>query len=383
MRAEIVKKWIDGNRDKLNMLSPKELYYFRLVVGGNLPPLIKGSPGSAKTAILMRIASKLGWHYEDVRIAQMEEGDIIGLPEKVSEKGYFKYLPPKWTFDANQDPERPSLIVFEEINRGKQAVQNACFRVLGERATGDIHFHPLVFFAATGNKGEADGTFVSDMDKALKNRFKHVNHTLTLEEWEQGFANENVPLPIRTFLKGNPVHFDNIVESKESESSFATPRTWADLGEYIKVHASDPNDYRGILNVLDADTAISILGSTGKAFHTWLSNTKKLTIDDLLKYYTERRDEFLSMSRANRSEIFINLKSTYGKTPKSINQLSEKAYDNLSSFMLDIASENKDSKDEAVGFIKEMVDRIGDVDNASERQVNLIRPYKRYLENIT
>ena len=139
---------------------------------------------------------------------------------------------------------KPTLIHFEELNRASQHVRNAALQILLEREIGtEFKFNENVLMMCSGNLGEEDNTDVEELDSALNNRLIHVNHKLSVEEWIDGFARENVHPTIVDYIETHP---EQIYKTSENTDAYATPRSWTFLSDFIVENFgkdSKPSDF--------------------------------------------------------------------------------------------------------------------------------------------
>jgi len=121
---------------KFNTLTPNQKKYFRMMYGQSGVLFLTAEPGVAKSAIMRRIADKLGFQYFDVRLSMVDEIDVglfpfreeMEIDVESADKQMVKkiisvmsYAIPRWAFNANQ---KPTLIHFEELNRAPLALVN-------------------------------------------------------------------------------------------------------------------------------------------------------------------------------------------------------------------------------------------------------------------
>jgi MoxR-like ATPase len=190
--------------DKLQTMSKREQSYFRIMWGKSGVLYITAKPGVAKSAIARSIAQKMGFRYMDIRLSMVDETDV-GLYPNVSDVDGVKcldFVVPRWAIEANK---QPTIIHFEELNRASQSVRNAALQILLERQIGvNFKFNETVLMMSSGNLGDEDGTDVEEFDSALNNRLIHVKHSLSFQEWVDGFAKENVQRMIVSYLQSHP-----------------------------------------------------------------------------------------------------------------------------------------------------------------------------------
>ena len=195
-------------QEALSGLTLKERKYFSIMWAKYGVLNITSKPGVAKSAIGRAIADKMNFRYMDIRLSMVDETDV-GLYPNVSEVVVdgkpvrcLDFVVPRWAIEANK---QPTIIHFEELNRASQQVRNAALQILLERQIGtDFKFNDNVLMMSSGNLGDEDGTDVEEFDNALNNRLIHINHTLGVDEWLEGFANEKCHPMIVGFIKSHP-----------------------------------------------------------------------------------------------------------------------------------------------------------------------------------
>ncbi len=192
----------------------------RRCVDVRLTPFLWGKHGIAKSAIIRSFFEREGYEVVDLRLGQLEVGDLIGMPAqeyfcpkcdtkfgfavrsafcpiceidgaRIPISGRTVWLPPSW-FPTNGEKR---IIFFDEMNRGRLDVQQAAFQIVLDRR---IHVHKIpdnVGIICAGNPPSTDsGTGqeynVEEIDPALLNRFVNIKWTLTTDNWLR-WAREN------------------------------------------------------------------------------------------------------------------------------------------------------------------------------------------------
>jgi len=360
------------DEEKFNTLTAKQKKYFRIMYGQSGVLFITAEPGVAKSAIMRTIAKKLGFQYFDVRLSMVDEIDVglfpyreemeIDLNDHTGESvrkiiSVMSYAIPKWAYMANQSP---TIIHFEELNRAPLAVRNAALQILLERSIGvDFKFNDNVYMVSSGNLGEMDGTDVEEFDRALNNRLIHMQHTLTLPEWIDDFANENVHPVIINFLKSNEEHFLHSFDDKRSktQNAYATPRSWTFLSDYIVRNYGMESSIRDFIDDVRELGAGYVGTGANSRFIRYLDESLKFGIKDLLERYDELKEQIESLNRDKKSELLNSLKQM------NIMGLKDYQRENVKKFILSI------SDDEAVSFILKILDddykymKVNDDDN--------------------
>lgn len=340
-------------------LTEKEMDYFDIMNAKSGVLYIQSKPGVAKSAIGRSIANKTDRQYYDLRLSMIDECDI-GLFPKVTEKedmSYLEHVVPQWAILANQ---RPTIIHFEELNRAQLSVRNAALQILLERSIGPFFkFNDNVLMMASGNLGEDDNTDVEEFDAALDNRLIHKKHELSVAEWIDGYAKENVHPIIVSFLTNQPEYL--YVPQTANTRAYATPRSWTFLSDYIITkHGKDCSIEEFLPSIIK--NGVSYIGNTAAKFITYCNETVQLTLDDIIKAkdFNKIKIELKKFKRDKTSELLNSLKER-NKDIES-GKYTEAQLSNIVSFLLECA------EDERAGYITYMID-YADVTNNNIRFV--------------
>lgn len=359
--TDFIKKnnFIENEVPNFSSLTNKQKEYFRMMYGQSGVLFLTAEPGVAKSAIMHRIAEKLGFQYFDIRLSMVDEIDVGLFPYRKEMEFDFddesgvttkkiisvmSYAIPEWAYLSNL---KPTIIHFEELNRAPLAVRNAALQILLERAIGTtFKFNKNVYMVSSGNLGEMDGTDVEEFDRALNNRLIHVKHTLTLPEWIEDFANENVHPVIVNFLKSNEEHFLHSYDEKRSkdQKAYATPRSWTFLSNYIIKNYGMKSSVADFINDVRAYGASYVGDGANSRFLRYLDESLKFGINDLLNRYDEIKDQLNGLTRDKKSELLEGLKQ------QNITKLNDIQKENIKKFILSV------SQDEAVSFILKILD---------------------------
>jgi hypothetical protein len=296
-------------KEKEKTLTPLELKYWRLMKSRTSVLYLRGPVGTAKSAIPISIAKKLGLGCYDLRLSSKDETDLGAYPKPIEVDGthVIKHIGSDWALELNK---RPSILILEELNRSRKPVLDAALQILNERTVGDIKLNENVFMIASGNLGDEDGTEVNELDAATNNRLIHVYHDLRFKDWVLGFANDNVIPEIINFIENNPksIQTKPKVVNSVIGSAFPTFRSWTAVNNFILVNElSLTKD----LHIREIETMASgTIGSEmANAFADYLIRRKSLSIKDILEDFDNRETEILSLQRGDKSRLLDDLKS--------------------------------------------------------------------------
>lgn len=249
-------------------VSPKGLRKHALnCIHSQTPFFVWGNPGIGKSRILQALVEKMGFHFEDIRLSQIESVDLRGLPAKdekvkliavmdengkpkMDAKGEAVYINEKETTVTWAMPDflrrakeqwdkykKPTAYFFDELNSGSPATMAAAYQFINDRRIGCFELGSQDVVFAAGNL-ESDGGVTNSMPLPLANRFRHYLMDVNTEQW-LNFASEAGMHPyVLAYLsigangsKLQDFNVDRLLAS--DEKAFATPRSWEMLSKAL------------------------------------------------------------------------------------------------------------------------------------------------------
>lgn len=190
-----------------------------IAIQANVPILITGDPGLAKTDMVNGIGRSLGWPCVTKIASQHDPTDFIGLPW-MGEHGFVELKPFKWAHDLSQEVigDKRALLILDEINMAQQATLNSVMRLIHEGMVGDVKLGSGVTRVAMCNPPEIANVPV--MLPSLSNRFFHINPwDMSIEYWVQATI-QGYPDPYVTPLPENWREY--IPQTRAMIASFVT-----------------------------------------------------------------------------------------------------------------------------------------------------------------
>jgi hypothetical protein len=189
--------------------------------------LIRGPHGIGKSQLVAVIGSEIevdgnkGLPLIDRRLAQMTEGDIIGLPELVD--GVTRFCPVDWILRACREPV---ALFLDEINRATIEVQQCAFQLVLDRELNGNKLHPETrIFCAVNASPEYQ---VNEMDPALLDRFWTVDLEPTTEDWITWAQENSIDDVLIDFIRHYPAHLRHTAQI-EPGKIYPTPRSYEKL----------------------------------------------------------------------------------------------------------------------------------------------------------
>ena len=225
-----------------------------------------------------------GGNFIDLRLGNLEVGDLIGLPIEAqlakAEKTIFA-IPEFWPEDGE------GIIFLDELNRAQQVVLQACFSLILDRR---IHRYTLPKgwqMVAAGNPSGED-YIVNEIDQALFSRFCHITYEPTRNDWmdyakESGLFRDD----IITFVdeKGENMLFGKQDKTEETIKVEPNPRAYEMLSR-----AMNTFNYEDDLTLLRY-VAFGLIGKdAGTAFATHIRESDRpLKGDQIIDDYAKHR----------------------------------------------------------------------------------------------
>lgn len=186
--------------------------------GGQVVPIILGSPGCAKTALAFHIAKLLGRTAHALNVSTLDVPDVNGLPNHKGE--FVVWTPPKELYGLTDN----SVLILEEVADSMGNMQNAACQIMYDRHIGGIDIPAGCLIIATGNRTQ-DKSGAKALHSKLRGRARMYNMEADLEHWIADYAQpNNVPVEVMQFLRFKPALF-SAFDPMQLKSP--TPRDWA------------------------------------------------------------------------------------------------------------------------------------------------------------
>jgi len=263
--------------------------------------LAKGPTGIGKSHIVHQIGQRLNMDVIDRRLAQMTEGDIIGLPELVD--GVTRFAPVDWYIRACKEPV---ILFFDELNRATLEVQQCAFQIVLDRELNGHKLHPGTRVYAAVNEGSEYQ--VLDMDPALVRRFWTMALEPTTEDWLAWASScDDIGIVVRQFIKAHPAHLRYTGEL-ESGKVYPNPASWHRMCTSLKHANMFPDNFAGTGSSLP-DLFISMCEGfvgfeTSIAFADYVKNCNiAFSAEDVLDKYPELNDVIDELTNDKKNDL--------------------------------------------------------------------------------
>lgn len=225
-------------------------------IQAGLVPMIKGSPGIGKSAIMRSISDEFNLHMIDHRLSTSAPEDLSGLPdfdrsgEAIGRPTTAIFRPFGDLFPIKGTPLPKGkdgwLLFLDEFNSALKEVQAASYKLVLDRMTGQIPLHERVAMVLAGNLA-TDKAIVNNLSTAMQSRIIHIRMIHNFREWW-----EDVAIPhsyderIRGYLawKGESslMRFD----PEHDDETFPCPRTWEFMNKLMTNPDGTPKSFKEI-----------------------------------------------------------------------------------------------------------------------------------------
>lgn len=200
-----------------------------------LVPMITGSPGCGKSALIHKIADEFNLELIDMRLSQCDPTDLLGFPSIDKKVGKASYVPMN-TFPLDTDSKPVGkdgwLLFLDEFNSAPLSVQAAAYKLVLDRKVGQFELNKNVVIACAGNK-DTDNAIVNRMSTAMQSRLIHLELEVDFKNWLDWASEADIDYRVRAYINFKP---DNLYAFRpdHNDKTFACSRTWEFISKLIK-----------------------------------------------------------------------------------------------------------------------------------------------------
>ncbi|OGW81657.1 MAG: hypothetical protein A3G33_08360 [Omnitrophica bacterium RIFCSPLOWO2_12_FULL_44_17] len=255
----------------------------------SVTPLIWGQHGIGKSQIVQELAQELKYECVDLRLGQMEVGDLIGLPSK--ENGRTVWLKPSW-FPTDKSS---GILFLDELNRARLDVLQAIFQLVLERRLHTHHLPDGWKIVCASNPSGSD-YFVNELDPALLDRFIHIHFKPETNEW-LGWGKDTGK--IREDISNLIARYPHLLGSQAGDlplEVLPSPRSWEMLSRMLI----------GLEDRLWLQCAMGLVGKEAAiAFIESLKKDQELPIkaEDVLSDYSDVKSRVKKYSTGKKARL--------------------------------------------------------------------------------
>ena len=231
-------------------------------IQAKIVPMLTGSPGMGKSAIVKDIAKTYNLKLIDLRLSQCDPTDLMGFPSIQGQRA--GYLPME-TFPLEGDPIPEGysgwLLFLDEFNSASIAVQAAGYKLILDRMVGQKNLHKHVAVVCAGNL-ETDGAIVNPMSTAMQSRLAHLELITDVNQWLDWAYENGIHRFITSYIKFKPGNL-YAFSPDHTDKTYACSRTWEFANRVLEVTGADDKDLLPMLaGVLSEGVAREFVGFT-------------------------------------------------------------------------------------------------------------------------
>jgi alkaline phosphatase D len=255
----------------------------------NVTPLIWGQHGIGKSQIVQELAKEMKYECVDLRLGQMEVGDLIGLPSK--ENGRTVWLKPSWF----PEEKTAGILFLDELNRARLDVLQAIFQLVLEHKLHTHHLPEGWKIVCASNPSGSD-YFVNELDPALLDRFLHIQFKPEPKEWI-GWGKDTGK--IREDISNLISRYPHLLGSEAKElplEVLPSPRSWEMLSRML-IGLEDRLWLQCGMGLVGKEAAIAFIESLKK------DHEIPIKAEDVLSDYPEVKSRVKKYSAGKKARL--------------------------------------------------------------------------------
>jgi len=231
------------------------------------PAMVWGPPGIGKSDLMQAIADEQGRQLIDMRLLLLEPTDLKGIPFYDPDTNTMKWAQPSElpaittqadvdegkaelaSAEAQRDPAlikkakrkldmlikafkfQDAILFLDEITSASPNVQASAYQLVLNYRVGEYHLPKGVSIVCAGNR-DTDRGVSFRMPSPLANRLVHLEMGANFEDWQK-WAIQNMVHPDVVGFLTHHKHQLFTFDPKSPDKAFATPRSWAFVGDLI------------------------------------------------------------------------------------------------------------------------------------------------------
>ncbi len=295
--------------------------------GVKCPIIIRGEAGIGKSQVVAQAARELGFNLIDLRLAQQEAGDLIGLPRTNPEtKKTVWYVPEWWPKEGEK-----TIIFLDELNRAPVDVRQAIFQLLTEYRmhTAVLPKETYLVAAINPDGGSKMNYQVEQFDPAMVNRMCFINMEADVQQWVNWATENELDELVIKFIA---VQGGSMLYAGNDTGPFPSPRSWHKLSDLRKASAIPTTAESEIIGGLVGDKA-------SVAFIRFMDKSYKKPIGgrEILDDFAKVKDKILKQRNDENFATSTELVGVLGDGQK----LTKKQMQNVIDYALCIKEEEK------------------------------------------
>lgn len=258
-------------------------------IDANVPVLLMGAPGTAKTATIERIAADRGAYLEIVIASAQDPTTILGIPMPSEDRKYTEPTIPGWArrINAAHAEGKPTILFLDELTTVPPSVAGPLLGIVQSRRSDGWTLPADTRMVAAANPPDlAVGGWA--VEPAMANRWVHIDWVSPVSDWASWAAAQPSPT-LRLMAEYFLVVPDELLrvpsDIRKRSGAWASPRSWTNAARLI--------DASGDMSL----AALAVGESSGATFANWASKRDVPSVADMLAGTAElpaRHDAFVT-----------------------------------------------------------------------------------------
>ncbi len=321
----------------MNISSTKQLIKNAAEKALPVPILMIGQMGVGKSQIVSQVAEELKIGFIDLRLAQQEPGDLIGIPrshERKNEKtGKMEtvtiYARPEWFPNAEEQPK--GILFLDELNRAPTDVRQAVFQLVKEKT---LHTHklPKGWFIVSAINPDNNEYQVETLDKAMLRRFCQIKVSHDVDTWMVwAHGKGKISDEITSFIAAHPKLLGE--DEEFSVEAKPTPDQWTMADTFFKAKIIAARD--------EIEVLTGLVGKAGAiAYKTFVDRkfTRPVTGKEVLEEFNQSKIQ--KRVKKQRNDEMAATVTDLSSLMHAQTKPTKTALKNLGDFMLAITKES-------------------------------------------
>jgi hypothetical protein len=225
----------------MNALTPKRLLALLYQKFGKdkterpakLPTIyLEGPPGIGKSAIIAEYARATRRKLYDIRLSQLDELDLNGLPFIKEGKTVYS-IPTFWP------QEEDSILFFDELPLGKPSILATTHQILLDRRIREYELPPGTILIAAGNRIE-DRSGAARISPAIRSRMCNLTLQPSNQDWDDWAVDNGIHVAVIIWNRYRPESLFQF-DPNSREFTHACPRTWEYVSDVLNTPNLDPD----------------------------------------------------------------------------------------------------------------------------------------------
>jgi hypothetical protein len=324
--------------------------FLKLIAEKQVPvaPLFVGSMGIGKSEVFKQVAKELNIELVDLRLAQMEPGDLIGIPYRDGDRTL--WAKPGW---FPKEGTR-GIIHLDELNRAPNDVRQTVFQLIWDKQMHTHHL-PKGWMVGASINPDNNNYQVETLDPAMIRRFivlclePHVDDWM---QWATGLG--NVPSDITGFIG---THKDMLFEHESFEIPVKRNNAAWSVVALLRQAGALPQEleFEIISGIVGKEAATAFIRYLDKNYERPVSG------EDVLRDYASVKEKVIKQKKKT-DDTYVTIKQIIGIAENS-KKLTKKQLEHLIEFILDLTADMQvmithNLPSEVVSALVEMDDRI-------------------------